>query len=86
MTAVRRNLRCGACARLFSRAAGNHDLHMNYPGCGDMNQLETQSLPMDRLERHHEEGSTHERRTDPRRRPAHPADPAASFDALITDH
>ncbi|HHA2449399.1 TPA: Com family DNA-binding transcriptional regulator [Stenotrophomonas maltophilia] len=76
MMTSRQNLRCGACARLLAKAAGDYDLQMKCPRCGDMNHMKAQSLSTDRRERHHEEGSTHEERTDPRRCPDRPADPA----------
>ncbi|WP_421576579.1 Com family DNA-binding transcriptional regulator [Stenotrophomonas maltophilia] len=85
MTAARHNLRCGACARLLAKAAGNYDLQMKCSRCGDMNHLKAESLPMDRRERHHEESSTHEQRTDPRRCADRPADPACR-QLRRTDH
>ncbi|HDX0800970.1 Com family DNA-binding transcriptional regulator [Stenotrophomonas maltophilia] len=73
---ARVNLRCGDCARLLAKAAGPHDLQMKCPRCGCLNHMKATSLSMDRRERHHEEGSTNEERTDPRRCADRPADPA----------
>ncbi|MGN0863990.1 MAG: Com family DNA-binding transcriptional regulator [Stenotrophomonas koreensis] len=75
MSTDRINLRCGDCSRLLCRATGSYDLQIKCTRCGVLNHLKAQSLPMDRHERHHEEGSTHEERTDPRRRADRPADP-----------
>ncbi|EKT4078604.1 Com family DNA-binding transcriptional regulator [Stenotrophomonas maltophilia] len=74
MMTTRQNLRCGACARLLAKVVGDHDLQIKCPRCGEMNHMKAQSLPMDRRERHHEESSTHEQRTDPRRCADRPAD------------
>ncbi|WP_456362834.1 Com family DNA-binding transcriptional regulator [Xanthomonas sp. 60] len=76
MSGERINLRCGECARLLCRASGVYDLQIKCTRCGVLNHLKAQSLSTDRRERHHEEGSTHEERTDPRRctdRPVHAA-------------
>ncbi|HGM5039169.1 TPA: Com family DNA-binding transcriptional regulator [Stenotrophomonas maltophilia] len=69
------NLRCGGCAKLLGKADGYRQIQIKCPRCGVLNHMKAQSLSSDRLERH-EEGSTLEERTDPRRCPDRPADPA----------
>ncbi|MCC7632593.1 Com family DNA-binding transcriptional regulator [Stenotrophomonas rhizophila] len=71
-----KNLRCGDCAKLLGKAGGTYEIQIKCPRCGVLNHMKAESLSTDRRERHPEEGSTDEERTDPRRCADRAADPA----------